>query len=301
MLVLYETGQITRRRETVHHKIRSTTHPIDVVIVGCIRDGSKYIDASMNSALMIAGQFSKSRIIVYENDSVDDTLTRLRRWEENTSIVDLISEENIPGKRTHRLAHARNTLMAAALALNPEYIVVMDMDDVNQRLTRDAFMTCFDVSEPWAVLGANSGPVYYDIWALRTLDSWMPCDFRSLSAMTMIPKRIVNIPFGTSPIEVNSCFGGLAIYRTEFIDASVWRLYDGGDSPDGPERCEHVSLHSHIRKQGGRIFINPKMINRNIHLDILNSDFDWTNWKNRRLENLTKIAAFLGLDRCLEK
>jgi hypothetical protein len=69
--------------------------------------------------------------------------------------------------------------------------------------------------------------------------------------------RQVHIPKDSPWIEVDSAFGGLAIY-----DALLYfnSSYSSRNS-DGSQICEHVALHEQIRNSGGRIFINPQMIN----------------------------------------
>jgi hypothetical protein len=59
-------------------------------------------------------------------------------------------------------------------------------------------------------------------------------------------------------IEVESAFGGLAIYRRE---ALLEGRYNG--VRDGEGICEHVPLHAELRAKGRRIFINPALINAN--------------------------------------
>ncbi len=57
-------------------------------------------------------------------------------------------------------------------------------------------------------------------------------------------------------IEVDSAFGGLAIYRRE---ALLGGRYSGVH--EGCAICEHVPLHAELRARGYRIFINPALIN----------------------------------------
>jgi hypothetical protein len=59
------------------------------------------------------------------------------------------------------------------------------------------------------------------------------------------------------PFEVDSAFGGLAIYRRHALkDVRYIGLND-----DGSEVCEHVTLNKQIKEKGCKIYINPKMIN----------------------------------------
>jgi hypothetical protein len=56
---------------------------------------------------------------------------------------------------------------------------------------------------------------------------------------------------GEPLIPMESCFGGLGIYR---MDALLSSMYVGGD-------CEHVPLHRGLKAAGySRIFLNPSQI-----------------------------------------
>jgi hypothetical protein len=63
---------------------------------------------------------------------------------------------------------------------------------------------------------------------------------------------MITIPEDSDWIEVDSAFGGFAIYRRSSLADTA--AYEGVE-------CEHVTFHDHIRRNGGRIFINPKLIN----------------------------------------
>jgi len=58
-------------------------------------------------------------------------------------------------------------------------------------------------------------------------------------------------------IEVDSAFGGMAIYHRRALDKGQYI----GIRKDGTEICEHVTLHRQIKEQGFKIFINPALMN----------------------------------------
>jgi hypothetical protein len=58
-------------------------------------------------------------------------------------------------------------------------------------------------------------------------------------------------------IEVNSGFGGLAIYKSSIFQSFDYSL---GEEDIGSE-SEHVALSNKITRSGQRIYINPRMIN----------------------------------------
>jgi hypothetical protein len=115
---------------------------------------------------------------------------------------------------------------------------------------------------------ANQGDYYYDVWALRH-EAWCPGDaWRERDALVPLLgttaadevalfSRMVHIDAQRPMIEVQSAFGGLAIYRRP---ALLSARYVGLDA-NGAEVCEHVALHAQMRSQGARLFINPALIN----------------------------------------
>jgi hypothetical protein len=70
---------------------------------------------------------------------------------------------------------------------------------------------------------------------------------------------MISIAENSDWIEVDSAFGGLAVYRRDALDDAE---YVGLDEL-GNELCEHVTFHSILKSKDRRIFINPKLINAN--------------------------------------
>jgi len=240
------------------------------VIVGAARDIEKFIPDSFEKMEMIASLFKQSKIIIYENDSKDNTLEQLIQWQNNNNNVEIITEKNVPGNRTQRLAHARNTLLEKALTYNYDYLIVIDTDNANLYLTKEAILSSFNNDDKfpnWACIGANQLDHYYDMWALRTYDDWMPFDHIICIANTQDDNycrasRIRKIDQNADPIKVKSCFGGLVIYKTKYIQNSRYE----GMTPNNEETCEHVSFNLSIldNNKDVAIYINPKMINNDL-------------------------------------
>jgi len=231
-----------------------------VVVVGTARNIEKFLPTTLNKIQMICNCFQKSNVIIYENDSNDKTLEILQDWARKNVNVEIITEKSLPGLRTQRIAWGRNIVMKKALELNAEYIVVMDLDDVNDKLSKDAFLSTLHITNiDWAAMTANQTDKYYDLWALRTYDDWMPFDCwecvykEQKGEQICVNDRYKHIDENEKPILVKSAFGGLGIYKTKYLANSI---YDGGK--DNNEVCEHVSFNENIMKNGGKVYINPK-------------------------------------------
>lgn len=230
------------------------------VIVGTARDIEKFLKNTIKKLEMISEIFQKYQIIIYENDSKDNTLNILNNWKNNNKNIEIISEKNVSGLRTQRLAYGRNILLKKALKLNYDYLIVIDLDDVNQNLTKDSILSSLNNKNEWAVMCANQKK-YYDLYALRTYDDWLPFDCWDCMKIKSdrefcINSRNKNLPKDRL-INVKSCFGGLAIYKMKYINKCV---YYGGEGDT--EVCEHVSFNECINNYyNGKIYINTNMIN----------------------------------------
>lgn len=251
--------------------------PIDaasLVIVGCVRNGAKTLRRAIETLARATAGFATVRFLIVESDSTDDTPAELQRLRNERTGFQFTSlgalAERIPA-RTERIAACRNRYLDE-LRLDPQYaqvdyVMVADLDGVNNDLRAEAVATCWASKQPWDGVAANQRDAYYDIWALRHPD-WCPVDcheqYSRLRTMFDKPRalaiaihsRMARLSPRSEWIEVDSAFGGLAIYRREALLAG---RYSG--VCEGRAVCEHVPLHAELRAQGCRIFINPALIN----------------------------------------
>jgi glycosyltransferase involved in cell wall biosynthesis len=245
-----------------------------LVIVGCVRNGAKTVRRAVETLARASSGFARVQFLIVESDSTDDTLAELQRLRHEVTGFQFTSlgalAEQIPA-RTERIAACRNRYLDElhhdAQYANVDYVMVADLDGVNNDLRAEAVATCWASTQPWDVVAANQRDAYYDIWALRHPD-WCPVDchdqyarlrdlFGKPRALAMaIHSRMAKLSPEADWIEVDSAFGGLAIYRRE---ALLRGHYSG--VCDGRAICEHVPLHAELRAKGYRIFINPALIN----------------------------------------
>ena len=150
-----------------NHKIKK-----NIIINGVCKNIVKYIYNSLYKFLYLTQYFQKSKIIIYENDSIDDTLKILNEFKNKYKNIDIIilSEKNIQGILTQRISHARNTILNYIHdnKLNPNYLITLDMDDILLDFKCDSILYPFYEKINWSMFGGNS-EIYYDMWALRTL------------------------------------------------------------------------------------------------------------------------------------
>lgn len=248
---------------------------LSVLIVGLIRNGAGTLHSDRARIAAATRFFGNVRWFVVESDSSDDTLAKLEAIharDPSFRYKSLGSLRTLLPRRTHRIARCRNEYLAEIRRNrdydNVDYVIVADLDGVNSHVDEASLRSCFTRSD-WDVCTANQRGPYYDVWALRHAE-WSPNDcwrqyhflvehgmpaHRAMFAA--IESRKVTIPEHHDWIEVESAFGGLAIYRRALFDMGN---YDGVSDISG-EVCEHVSFHSKIRGNGGKILINPRLIN----------------------------------------
>lgn len=236
-----------------------------------VRNDLRQIETAFHSAKKIS-------FLIIESDSSDNTreiLDQLLSEKENFYYVSLGNLCLSLPKRTERIAHCRNHYLGLIREKNEyrdvDYIVVADFDGINTRINSKSVSTCWERND-WDVCSANQAGPYYDIWALRHKlwspnDGWGQASFlrnmgvrQFTSVFSSVYSRMISIPLSSDWIEVESAFGGLAIYKKE----ALVRINYIGLTDQGEEVCEHVSAHEQIRAAGGRIFINPALINAGI-------------------------------------
>ena len=249
---------------------------LDVVICGVARNCARSIERDIGVLLRAAALFARVQLLVVESDSSDDTLALLQSMSARDPAVRCISlghlREHHP-QRTARIAMARNAcldeLAASPIYASASHMIMVDLDGMCRHLTREALASCWAADAPaWDMCGANQGDHYYDIWTLRH-SPWCPGDcWREHEALlpllgetaadeVALFSRMVHIAPTRPWIEVESAFGGLAIYRREAIGNA---RYVGLDE-QGREVCDHVGLNLAMRAAGRRLFINPALIN----------------------------------------
>lgn len=249
----------------------------ELLVVGLARNCRKTLRRDVGILAASARAFARVQFLVIESDSSDDTLevlADLRARRDDFEFISLGALEPAHPLRTDRIAVCRNRYLDE-ITHSPRYaaathVLVADLDGANCDLTAAALDSCWQSNLPWDVCAANQRDAYYDIWALRQRD-WCPLDcwqqYRELrpwigheQALALaIHSRMIRLDVRAPWIEVDSAFGGLALYRREALLAA---RYVGVDAA-GEQVCEHVPFHAELRRQGFRIFINPALLNAN--------------------------------------
>ncbi len=253
------TKNIKEYYET-NYELKNKMKQYNVIFAGCCRSVEPYIKNILEHIENCGKKFNDFSVIIYENDSSDKTRQILNENKRDNYYY--IFEDNIlEPKRTKRIERARNIILNKVREINKDkyyqYLILLDMDEANDKGTFvKTIDNCF-LTDDWDVMTANQVDKYYDLWALRNkdlyYDCWMEVDNN---------KKICddyNIKYDSNQlIEVDSAFGGTAIYKLSSIPNTC--NYNG-EYKNGKEKCEHVDFNKCIKNHGGKIYINTNFLN----------------------------------------
>ena len=244
-----------------------------ILIVSTVRNCSKNLLKTVEALDDYFGSTNKQFLFV-ESDSNDDTLIILEKLassRSNFKYFSLGNLESIIPSRTERIAFCRNKYLEYlhVNAARFEYLIVVDSDGVVSKVDDSNAFSIPDNN--WYALAANVNGFYYDLWALRA-ESWCNHDcwktYRYLIGIGMseyssykisVWSPMISLNQQGANLNVNSAFGGFAIYKVNSIPKSA--RYIGLDS-EGGEVCEHVSFNLAIKRNNlnSGMYILPGLV-----------------------------------------
>jgi hypothetical protein len=233
-----------------------------VAITGLARDVGRILPLTIKRIENLARLFADSQVVVFENDSQDDTPLLLRRWAGANRRVDVTCERlddpvNPATRcldRAERMAFYRRRCQERVLELCPgfDHVIIIDFD-VLGGFSLDGIASSFGWPE-WDFVGSN-GLIcrrrglamntlrQYDTWAIRFDADLTPLS--SAAAGGLVYER------GGPLVPVTCCFGGLGIYT---MAAYRRGCYSGDD-------LEHATFHRSLIAAGhDRLFLNPSQL-----------------------------------------
>lgn len=241
---------------------RSRMAQLRVAVTGLARNLGHVLPATIRRIERLTSLFADARVIVYENDSTDDTKRLLRSWAAadrrvHVTLDDCRDPQNPSTRclaRAERMARYRERCQEVVLDRCGGFdaVIVLDLD-VAGGFSIEGVANSFG-HDDWDFIGSN-GLIYrreglainqlrqYDMWALRFDAALSPlsskCGCRYVYAR------------GTPLVPVTSCFGGMGLYT---LDAFRQGRYGAAD-------CEHAIFHRRLIDAGhDRLFLNPSQI-----------------------------------------
>lgn len=258
------------------------------LIVGTVRNVEKSVRNEILRMQSLFQKFGETHYYLVESDSSDSTisvLNELKNEIENFSFHTLGNLDSKIPNRVNRIRFCRNDYVKFIREsdISYDFVVVCDWDGINKAIKYRSLKKIFRDVSSWSMCAANQTFGYYDIYALRA-KAWVESDFiRELSDFKkkhgpltfwqedrvrkeLIYKRMRFLRKSDEWIEVDSAFGGMAIYKSK-----VFQAFDYGDEMSIDElECEHITLHKKMIGAGMKIFICPEFINSHINTYNLN-------------------------------
>lgn len=275
-LTLYETDVKKGERHA---------HKSSIIIAGLIMNGAHLISEIKARCYEIVRYFREYKILIIENDSVDNTRQFLLEWSaEDPNIVILCQDpyvvnsteciisqflysgtvaDNSPRpERISRMAFLRNVYMNHIRQYYPkfDYLCVLDLD-LHGDLFIDGFLHSISlltqknidaVSCNGMIMRENGLFYYYDSFAF--IDEHEPIMWENMTDKSNHDNWVhlhVTHRYTSQmmPDKVQSAFGGLTLYKLPVILNNVY-----GSSPHHFS-CEHSFFHNNIN-----IWVNPRFI-----------------------------------------
>lgn len=226
---------------------------LNICVVGIARD----VEATINGAVLkfcdLKPLCKNLDILVVENDSIDTTKDKLKQLKQSHKINYISKDFGLPKfgtvkdkERTIALANHRNIYIDYLNNYSAmyDYIIVCDWDFID--FNRDGLMNTFGwlsdgnikamcgISVRYQHVLSQKHKNYwnYDCWAYRE-NWWIDKQTEVNDTNSMLWFGFWIPPVGSPPFKVNSGFGGMCVYKSEYLLNSQYEGYD----------CEHVCLH----------------------------------------------------------
>jgi len=209
-----------------------------VLICGVVKNCNYQIDKNIQLALKTSKLFNKSKIIIYENNSTDNTKHKLNDYAINPEFNDkikIISEDldlndrsqcaiwaytEITGSdhpcRIESIGKARNKVVDEFNKPeynDYEYVIWIDLDSNGWEI--NGIIDSFIRNEEWDVLFGNNIDLYYDYYALRYKEQ--PLGPEIIGEHFWDIMKHVHFAQNESLIPVYSAFNGIGIYKKELF------------------------------------------------------------------------------------
>jgi hypothetical protein len=249
-------------------------------ICSIVRDCGMNLKNNIPRIELLRTLFKDSEVIVFENDSKDNTLEVLRNWERSSSKINIFSEvfnsSTIPTDsvehgnryfskyRIGKMVTFRNKYLHFLNnnGINRDYVIIIDLDISNFDI--DGIIHSFGMQTPWDCISANGISLssrfvkqYHDSYAL--IEHGRLNDVQTEQSIRVNRIRYSAMKTGQGPLAVDSAFGGLAVYKWNSIKDLYYSCLDNND--DRVQcKSEHVGLHKMMKDKGHfNIYINPAM------------------------------------------
>lgn len=237
------------------------------IITGIARDNVFDLPIMIRHIEYLGAFFADYRVIIFENDSIDGTKEALLDWSRRNSKVKVISENfaNVKRPSIGFLATIRNKYLDAAKSSEyKDFDIMMPIDmDMSYGFDVRGIFDSFSKYSRWGAVCSNGiftkDGKMFDMFAFRSDE--FPDGVNDVSSARywfgIVPEGQKIYDPQSDLLPVLSCFGGMAIYKREFIKGCYYQSHH--------EDCEHILFNKCIRGNGAKMFMNPAQVIRYSH------------------------------------
>ena len=251
-----------------------------IIICGILRNAEKKLYKNIPVINQFCNHFKDFRIVIYENDSTDNTKVVLTQWHnQNPEKIHVILENTIekesvlsdkalrkdPFVKAQKLVGCRNRYLdyIEKQGWEANYLMVIDLDVAH--IDADAILTSFNSDVQWdavAAFGYSMSPRfkrrYHDTFALTEYgDENNP---QTREKVIGLADKYGKLKPSDAWVRVFAAFCGIAIYKFDALKGFRYVAYPN-DDPDVKCRCEHFSAGKYMSEKGyDKFYINPAMV-----------------------------------------
>lgn len=200
-------------------------HPEKILICGVCRNIEPAVSYTIRNIEELGSQFQDYKVIIYENNSTDQTVALLSSWavgkEQVTFITENLREDELPLCRTEKIARARNIVLDVARGSpykDYEFLIMVDLDFKTDWPIEEMINTIHSKVE-WDAVSGNGV-----IWHGTYEDRYAHRDKNFPLGPELLGDYWINDISATwfridqdEWLPVYSAFGGIGIYKTKTI------------------------------------------------------------------------------------
>jgi len=248
----------------------------NIAIIGIIRNVDDCLQKNIKQLSELQNLGLNIKYFIYENDSTDNTKNILNQIKSENNNFNFLAENLfLPQfgsvkslERTKGLAKHRNICLDYIKNnyYDTDFVMVIDLD--YKTISMSGLLHSFGIySQYYSSIDGIAGNSFqikqdeslsqknlwnYDSWAYR--GNWWDDLCSNPEYYTFDPMLWFGLwqpPIGSSPIPVNSAFGGCCIYKTHKYILGQYQGYD----------CEHVCFHKYLSDNHDfKLYLNPAQL-----------------------------------------
>lgn len=251
--------------------------PLNLVVCGLVRNAAQNLKRNLIKIELLKPYFESFKVIIYENDSTDNTKDILKKYKESInsdSTIAIADFKEYPFQfgpfskhRVDLMSKYRNQYLDK-LKEFPEtnYVLIIDLDVYD--FSVDSVLKCFKAEFQWDMVSAfgvnfvdyNLFPVFYDIYAYTEEDNTRH-HFSDFEEFRRQQRDLYKKYNKAKPwFQVTSNFNGLAIYTYESLMCGA-RYTSAPCMQEGIESfCEHVVFNNILINKGfNKLYLSPDL------------------------------------------